>query len=125
MQMDKLYIAMRKKMDTNYNRPPRDEYVLALLHSAFVQGELEEVLLPQPGSLVEWIMKDTTSSTEVWELLQSIFINAREQRLAYLLFHCGLRPREIAHCCSREFSDVDEIHHLRRGIMERLLLYKI
>ncbi len=112
-------------MGTYYNRPSRDEYVLALLRRAFVQGEQEEVLLPQPGSLEEWIMKDTVSIAEIGKLLQSILLNAREQRLAYLLFHCGLRPQEIAHCCSREFSDVDEIHHLRRDMMERLLSYKI
>jgi hypothetical protein len=116
---------MRKKMGTYYSRPSRDEYVLALLRRAFVQGEQEEVLLPQPGSLEEWIMKDTTSSAEIWELLQRILLNARERRLAYLLFHCGLRPWEIAHCCSREFSDVDEIHCLRRNMMEQLLTYKM
>jgi hypothetical protein len=45
----------------------------------------------------------------------------REQRLAYLHFHCGLKSREIVHFCSQEWSDVREIYRIRRNIMERLL----
>ena len=80
-----------------------------------------EVPLPQPGSLKELPMEDAPSGAEVWECLQRMFLNAREQRLAYLLFHCGLQPGEIVHCCSREFSDMYEIYRLRYNIMERLL----
>ena len=43
------------------------------------------------------------------------------QRLAYLLFHWGLKPREIVHVCSPEWSSVPEISALRRTIMERVL----
>jgi hypothetical protein len=81
----------------------------------------KEAPLPQPDSLQEQLLEDETSSAEVWELLQSILLNVREQRLAYLLFHCGLGPWEIVYCCSQEFSDVDEIYHLRHTIMARLL----
>ena len=45
----------------------------------------------------------------------------REKRLAYLLFHCGLKPREIIRFCPQEWSDVHEIYRLRRNIMARLL----
>ena len=45
----------------------------------------------------------------------------REQRLAYLLYHCGLKPREIVRFCPQEWSDIQEIYHLRRNLMERLL----
>ena len=44
----------------------------------------------------------------------------REQRLAYLLFHCGLKPREIIHYCPQEFSSVQEIYRLHRNIIDRL-----
>jgi len=47
--------------------------------------------------------------------------DAREQRVAYLLFHCGLKPREIVHYCSREFSKVSEIYRMRRNILLRLM----
>ena len=81
----------------------------------------KEVPSPQPGSPEEPLMEDVTPNAEVWELLRSMLLNVREQRLAYLLFHCGLGPREIVHSCSQEFSDIYEIHRLRHTIMERLL----
>jgi hypothetical protein len=66
-------------------------------------------------------VEDSTDSSEVWDLLKTILSNAREQRLAYLLFHCGLKPREIVRFCPREFSDIDEIYRLRCNLMARLL----
>ena len=66
-------------------------------------------------------MEDETSSSEVWELLQTMLPNGREQRLAYLLYHCGLKPREIVRFCPQEWNDVQEIYRLRRNILERLL----
>ena len=66
-------------------------------------------------------MEDETSCHGVWERLQKDLLNVREQRLAYLLFHCGLKPREIIHHCSQEFYDVYEINRLRLYIMKRLL----
>ena len=81
----------------------------------------KEVPSPQPGSPGEPLMEDVTPNAEVWELLRSMLLNVREQRLAYLLFHCGLGPREIVHSCSQEFSNIYEIHRLRHTIMDRLL----
>ena len=54
-------------------------------------------------------MEDVTSSHEIWEILKAVLVNPREQRLAYLLFHCGLSPRVIVRCCPQEWSDVQEI----------------
>jgi hypothetical protein len=81
----------------------------------------KEVQLPQPDFLGMSQIEDETSSTEVWECLQRVLLNVHEQRLAYLLFHCGLKPREILHCCPQEFNDVCEIYLLRLVIMGRLL----
>ncbi len=79
------------------------------------------VPLPEQGEAGEPYMEDVTTSSEVWEVLQKMLPEKREQRLAYLLFHCGLKAREIVRFCSQEFSDVREIYRIRRGIMERLL----
>jgi DNA-directed RNA polymerase specialized sigma24 family protein len=81
----------------------------------------KEVSLPWPGFPGEPLNEDATSSAEVWESVQTEPLNVREQRLAYLLFHCGFKPGEIVHCCSQEFSDVCEIYRLRRNIIERML----
>ena len=66
-------------------------------------------------------MEDETSCNGVWERLHKNLLNVREQRLAYLLFHCGFKPGEIVHCCPQEFSDMCEIYRLRRNIIERIL----
>jgi hypothetical protein len=90
----------------------------AILDTLRTYARPEEVTLPDLG---EPYMEDTTDSSEVWETLQTILSNEREQRLAYLLFHCDLKPREIIHFCQEEWSDVREIYRLRRNIMDRLL----
>jgi hypothetical protein len=74
-----------------------------------------------PGLASEPRVEDQIDSNEIWEVLQTMLSSARERRLAYLLYHCGLGPQEILHCCSQEWSDVQEIYRLRRKIIERLL----
>ena len=80
-----------------------------------------EVMLPETGEAGELQAADTTDSSEVWEALQTMLSDEREKRLAYLIFHCGLKPREIIHFLPQEWSDVHEIYRLRRNIMARLL----
>jgi len=57
----------------------------------------------------------------LWEIIQRMLPKKREQRLAYLLFHCGLQPGEIVRGNPQEFSDVQEVAHLRRTIIARLV----
>ena len=58
---------------------------------------------------------------ELWEVIRNLLPDERERRVAYLLYHCGLKPREIVHYCSQEFSEVQEIYRLRHHIIERLM----
>lgn len=60
-------------------------------------------------------------SAEIWGALQRALPDVREQRLAFLLFNCGLKPREIVSHCPQEFCDVQEIYRLRRSIVEQFL----
>src|SRR5713101_4950620 len=57
---------------------------------------------------------------ELWEVLQSFLPTQREKGLAYLLYHCNLKPREIMQRCPGKFNDVSEIYRLRRNIVDRL-----
>jgi len=77
--------------------------------------------LPEPGHPEEPAVEDLEEGLDMWDIIQSLLANERERRVAYLLFHCNLRPREIVRRCAPEFTDVQEIYHLRRNIMERLL----
>jgi hypothetical protein len=101
-------------------------YLRASLHGAILDtlrtlSRPREVSRPVPGQAGESHVEDQIDSNGIWEILQTLLPGAREQRLAYLLYHCGLGPKEIVHCCSQEWSDVQEIYRLRRTIVERLL----
>jgi hypothetical protein len=102
------------------------QYLRASLNGAILDmlrayARPREVLLPGPGEPGEPLVEDSSDHSEVWDRLHMIPSNPREQRLAYLLFHSGLKPREIVRLCSQEWSDVQEIYRLRRNIMERVL----
>ena len=102
------------------------QYLRASLHGAILDtlrayARPREVSLPEPGEPGEPHVEDSIESSEVWEVLKTMLPNPREQRVAYLLFHCGLKPREIIRFCPQEWSSVGEIYGLRRTIMERFL----
>ena len=65
--------------------------------------------------------EDIDDQGKLWETIQTLVSDAREQRVAYLLYHCGLKAGEIVRACPQEFSDVQEISHLRCNVLERLL----
>ncbi|GAC1390326.1 MAG: hypothetical protein NVS4B11_05020 [Ktedonobacteraceae bacterium] len=66
-------------------------------------------------------VEDLYHEGELWEVLKSVLPSAKEQRLAYLLFYCNLKPREIIHNCPGEFADEQEIYSLRRNVWERII----
>jgi len=66
-------------------------------------------------------LKNQIDSNAAWEALQALQLSEREQRLAYLLYHCGLGPREIVRLCPQDWSDVQEIYRLRCNILQRVL----
>jgi hypothetical protein len=92
--------------------------VLDALRTLSRPGAVSKPVLGQAG---EPRMEDQMDSSKIWEVLQTLLFSARERRLAYLLYHCGLGPQEIVHRCPQEWSDVQEISRLRHTIVERLL----
>jgi hypothetical protein len=79
-----------------------------------------EIGLPEAGEPGEPVTEDPDDDNEVWEVIRSLLPDERQQRVAYLSFHCGLKPRDIITNCSQEFNDIREIYRLRRNILERL-----
>jgi hypothetical protein len=65
--------------------------------------------------------EDGAVRNDLWDWLQARLPNRQEQRLAYLLYHCGLEPSEIVPCCPQEWSDIHEVTRLRRVILKRLM----
>jgi hypothetical protein len=99
------------------------QYLRASLHGAILDmlrayARPKEVPLPEPG---EPSVEEQTEGSELWVVLQTMLPNQRERRLAYLLYHCGLKPREVVRFWPQEWSDVQEVYHLRRNILQRLM----
>jgi integrase len=92
----------------------------AILDALRAYARPRVVSLPGPGEPGEPLVEERTDTGEVWESLHKLLSNPREQRLAYLLFHCGLKPGEIIRFCPQEWSNVQEIYRLRRNILERV-----
>ena len=79
-----------------------------------------EVPFPEPGCSQEPVSEEPSGSRSIWNSIQPLLPDERERRLAYLLYYCGLKPRDIVIRCSQEFDNVKEIYRLNHNIVERL-----
>ncbi|MDQ6644578.1 MAG: hypothetical protein M3Y76_09025 [Chloroflexota bacterium] len=75
---------------------------------------------PESGCRREPIAEDSQDFQSVWSSIQLLLSDERERRLAYLLFYCGLKPRDIVILCSQEFDDVKDVYRLNHNIVDRL-----
>ncbi|HYK86321.1 MAG TPA: hypothetical protein VEV19_13205 [Ktedonobacteraceae bacterium] len=78
------------------------------------------VPLPETDILKEPSVEERSYGHELLESVQLLLPDAREQRLVYLLYYCGLKPREIMLRCPGEFASVKEIYRLNKNVIERL-----
>lgn len=85
------------------------------IYSQQSKARLRKTLVPQ-----ETFLNDDNGSREVWRGIEEKFSDARKRRLAFLLFHCALRPVEIVRSFPQDFSDVQEVSGMRHDIMEIL-----
>ena len=76
--------------------------------------------LPDYGHPQEPKAEDLYLEGELWEVIKGILPGEKEQRVAYLHFHCNLKPREIVRHFPGEFSSEAEIYRLKRNIMDRI-----
>lgn len=81
----------------------------------------KEIPLPEVDSPDEPFSQDEPGDEEaMWKCLQTLIPDTREQRLVYLLYYCGLKPREVLLRCPQEFTEIKEIYRLNHNILERL-----
>lgn len=92
--------------------------ILETLRTSVRPGGAATSLPRESGKLYEKVPLD---SREVWNRLLTILPDQREQRLAYLLYHYSLGPREIVRVYPQEWSNVQEIYRLRHAILEKVL----
>ena len=62
--------------------------------------------------------------SKVRKNIQYILAQTHDQRLAYLLFHCGLKPEEVVKTYPQEFGDIQHVTHLRHKLIEQMLYSK-
>jgi hypothetical protein len=93
----------------------------AILHRLRAFSRPQSIALTKPDGTSKQKVVGSTDTIIVWKILKETFPNAREQRIAYLLFHCGLSPKKIVYTYPQEFQDVQEIFHLRHSIFELLM----
>ena len=91
----------------------------------YLQATLNGVILEALRSTIR--QKDVpmhieTSPIEhtLWNIIQDVLSDERERRVAYLLYHCGLKPVEIVRAYPQEFNDVQEIYHVRHVVIEKM-----
>lgn len=92
----------------------------AILDALRTSAELEVRSTLEPGQATTSSSQAYNESKALWETIQRLLPGERERRLAYLLYHCRLKPGEIVQLCPQEFGDTQEIYRLRHRIVERL-----
>jgi len=85
----------------------------------FYEKQMVQLAEPGTGSPDEPVAHEEDDGRELWEVLQSFLPSEREKELAYLLYHCNLKPREIMQYRPGLFKDVSEVYRLRRNIIDR------
>jgi DNA-directed RNA polymerase specialized sigma24 family protein len=93
----------------------------AIMDMLRAYSKSREEPIPDYGHPDEPPFEDVYLENELWEIVQGILPGEKERRVAYLHFHCNLKPREIIRYCPDEFSGEDEIYRLKRNIMERIM----
>jgi hypothetical protein len=78
------------------------------------------VALPESDYPGEPVIEDALDDGDIWQSIQPLLPDARERRLAYLLYYCGLKPREIMIHCPGEYTSIKEIYRLNQNFLERL-----
>ncbi|HZS76033.1 MAG TPA: hypothetical protein VFA41_05415 [Ktedonobacteraceae bacterium] len=76
--------------------------------------------LSDPGFPDEPAVEEQFGAEETWQIILSLLVDEREKRVAYLLYYCGLKPREIVARRPEEYPDVKEVYRLNCNIVERL-----
>jgi hypothetical protein len=102
-----------------YLRSTLNGILIDILRS-HLRMQIREVSLPELDCLTEPTAEDPGEDQSLWKSIESLLSDERERRIAYLLYCCGLKPREIVICCAKEFDDVKEIYRLNHNIIERL-----
>ena len=123
----RFWCAIRDQHIEFTNLPSALSYLRATLNGIIVdtlrshlRARLREVPILESGVYQEPVVEDAIESQNTWDSIKTLLTDKRESRLAYLLYYCGLKPRDIVKHCAEEFDDVKEVYRLSHNIVEKL-----
>ncbi len=90
---------------------------------ATLNGLILETLRPAASQQQPVSAQTPPPGPALWSIMQDILPDERQRRVAYLLYHCGLKPAEIVRTCPQEFTDIQEIHRVRCAVIEKMRPY--
>ncbi|TMD60961.1 MAG: hypothetical protein E6I91_18140 [Chloroflexi bacterium] len=92
-----------------------------ILDTLRAHARLEEITSLDPVEAEDLGEEAHEGDQVYWKSMRMLLPSEREQRVAYLLFSCGLQPRDIVRLYPQEFNSLQEIVRVRHTIIERLL----
>lgn len=104
--------------------PSALEYLRVSLNSVLLDA-MRDATRPLTTLLAKRETCDSVMSTPVsdfWEMLEKMSLDTHKQRMAFLLFNCGLRPHDIVQMFPEEFCDEQEISQFRCSIIKQLMI---
>jgi hypothetical protein len=75
---------------------------------------------PTPGTTMEEIIQGKTNAEELWKCVMASTHDAHEQQLAYLMWLCEWRPREIVAAFPGIYASTKRVDQTRANIVERI-----
>lgn len=85
-----------------------------------LRARSREDALPEADYSASLFTEEYQDDQQLWKSVQALLADEQQRRLAYLLYYCGLKPRDIARLYSQEFADVKDIYRLNHNILQRL-----
>lgn len=80
----------------------------------------ELLSLVKEGDVASGSEENPYDKHELWQAIKTLITDEHELRVIYLLYHEGLKPREVVERCAEEFPDVKEVYRLARNGVDRL-----
>lgn len=77
--------------------------------------------LLDPVQAEELRSEDNFENNDVWDTFTKVIPDENEQRLAFLLFHCGLQLGQVTDIHPHEYSDVHTLYHMRSSMINSVV----
>ena len=123
----RFWSAMREQRLEFYNLPTILRYLHATLNSTiidtmrtYMRVKSVSLLDPTIAEGLEVAVEENYNDEETWTSIQSLLENEDERQIMYLLYYCGLKPRDVVARFPEKFQDVKEVYRLNHNIIERL-----